>query len=215
MENISMLVVDDEPVIRYALRSLFGAADGVQEVNEAGTGAEAILECEKNNPDLVITELRLSGSADGVEICQFAKEHLDGASVMVFAADASPASVAAALNAGADSFVHKTASNAELVDAVRRTRSGERAWILGDEEERTPGERVPAAAMTLTQREESVLALVLRRWSNAEIAAEMCLARQTVKNYVSRVLQKLGYASRRELFRSLDVKSSDEVVSAQ
>lgn len=188
MENISMLVVDDEPVIRCALRSLFGAADGVQEVNEAGTGAEVILECEKNNPDLVITELRLSGSAEGVEICQFAKEHIDGASVMVFAANASPASVAAALNAGADSFVHKadsfvhkTASNAELVDAVRRTRSGGRAWILG-EEERPPGERAPAAAMTLTQREESVLALVLRRWSNAEIAAEMCLARQTVKN---------------------------------
>lgn len=214
MESISMLVVDDEPVIRYALRSLFGATDGVEEVNEAGTGAEAILECEKNNPDLVITELRLSGSAAGVEICQFAKEHLDGASVMVFAADASPASVAAALNAGADSFVHKTASNAELVEAVRRTRSGERAWILG-EEERPPGEPAPATAMTLTQREESVLAFVLRRWSNAEIAAEMCLARQTVKNYVSRVLQKLGYASRLELFRSLDVKSSDEVVNTQ
>ncbi|SDZ20632.1 DNA-binding response regulator, NarL/FixJ family, contains REC and HTH domains [Amycolatopsis xylanica] len=208
MESISMLVVDDEPVIRYALRSLFGAADGVEEVNEAGTGEEAILECEKNSPDLVITELRLSGSSDGVEICQFAKEHLDGASVMVFAADASPASVAAALNAGADSFVHKTASNAELLDAVRRTRSGERAWILG-EQKRPPGEPAPAAAMTLTQREESVLAFVLRRWSNAEIAAEMCLARQTVKNYVSRVLQKLGYASRAELFCSLDVKAGD------
>lgn len=55
----------------------------------------------------------------------------------------------------------------------------------------------------MTRREEEVLGLVLRRWSNDEIAQELFLAPQTVKNYVSRVLAKLGVSSRRELFRSL------------
>ncbi len=218
MDCVTTLVVDDQPLIRYALRRLLQDAAGVRAVTEAGTELEALRYCEKSHPDMVITELSLSGEPAGAGICQFAKEHLARASVLVFAGDCSPASVAMALNAGADSFVHKSASGAQLVAAVRSTLAGGRVWVLA-------GETHPMVtdagryASAMTRREEEILALMLCRWSNDEIAGELHLARQTVKNYSSRILQKLGFGSRRELFRALRFRtgrkpclSADEVL---
>ncbi|MGW4521873.1 response regulator transcription factor [Amycolatopsis sp. NPDC004378] len=202
MHCVTTLVVDDQPVLRYAIRQLLRDYAGVRAVTEAGCEREALRQCETSRPGLVITELSLAGEPAGAGICQFAKERLDRAAVLVFAGDASPAAVAMALNAGADSFVHKSASGARLMAAVRATLAGSRVWVPA-------GETAPLLAGSLpytgamTKREEDVLALMLCRWSNDEIAGELHLARQTVKNYASRILQKLGFSSRRELVHAL------------
>nr|WP_158882707.1 response regulator transcription factor [Amycolatopsis anabasis] len=206
MEHVTTLVVDDQPLIRYAVRALLETSDDIRAVTEAATEQEALLVCEKFNPNIVITELSICGSSAGTAICRFAKMNLDRTAVIVFTADSSPEAVASALNAGADSFVHKSASGGQLVDAVRRTRAGNRAWLLGDAGRSSVAGPPSPAGTSMTRREEEILALVLCRWSNEEIAQELFLAHQTVKNYVSRVLQKLGFNSRRELFRSLDLK---------
>lgn len=202
VDCIATLLVDDQPVVRYALRHLLQDSAGFEAVAEAGTEREALRQCEKAHPDIVITELSISGEPAGANICRFAKDHLERASVLIFAGDSSPGAVAMALNAGADSFVHKSASGNQLMAAVRSTLAGRRVWVPA-------GETRPVAATAtqyvsaMTKREEEILALLLRRWSNDEIAAELHLARQTVKNYVSKILQKLGFGSRRELFGAL------------
>ncbi|WIY00862.1 response regulator transcription factor [Amycolatopsis mongoliensis] len=202
MHCVTTLVVDDQPVLRYAVRQLLQDYAGVRVVTEAGTEREALRQCEKNHPDMVITELSISGEPAGAGICQFAKEHLEGAVVLVFAGDSSPAAVATALNAGADSFVHKSVSGARLVAAVRSTLAGGRVWVPAGETTPLLADAVPHANV-MTKREEDILALMLCRWSNDEIAGELHLARQTVKNYSSRILHKLGFASRRELVHAL------------
>lgn len=202
MDDVTALVVDDQPLIRYALRLLLEDSTEARVVSEASTELEAIRHCESSNPNMVITELSISGRPVGAGICQFAKEHLDRAAVLVFASDSSPAAVATALNAGADSFVHKSVSGKQLIAAVRSTLAGRRVWVLGGDT--SPVARNAARySSAMTKREEEVFALVLCRWSNDEIAAELHLARQTVKNHVSRILRKLDFGSRRELFRSL------------
>lgn len=209
MEHVTTLVVDEQPLIRYALRTLIESAGECQEIAEAGSGAEALAKCRRVHPDLVITELTLTGERVGIGICRFAKRALRGTAVLVLTADSSPSAVAAALNAGADSFVHKSAGDRVVGEAIRRTRAGERTWLVGAETAPQPAPPPsPPDSPPMTSREEEVLALVLCRRSNDEIADQLHLARQTVKNYVSCVLRKLGFASRRDLFRSLDLRPS-------
>ncbi|MFK0244659.1 response regulator [Amycolatopsis azurea] len=202
MNRVTMLVVDDQPLIRYALTSLLQDSAGVEAVAEAASEPEALWQCEKRHPDMVITELSIWGEPAGTAICQFVKEHFEHATVLVFAGDASPSAIATALNAGADSFVHKSASGGQVMSAVRSTLAGQRVCLQAGGTPPAVSEAVQFTSL-MTRREEEILALVLYRWSNDEIAEELHLATQTVKNYVSRILQKLGFGSRRDLFREL------------
>lgn len=201
MDNVTFLVVDDQPLVRYALRTLLESRADIQSIIEAGSEQEALRACAKTLPDVVITELFFAAGPVGARICQFFKEKSDEVKVMVYTSASAPSAVAVAMNAGADSFVHKSVGCVELLDAVDRTKSGQRTWILRAASRPFQVKRDKTAA--LTPREEEILELLLHRWSNAEIAQELRLAKQTVKNYVSRVLQKLGFASRRDLLRSL------------
>ncbi|RSM56345.1 DNA-binding response regulator [Amycolatopsis sp. WAC 01376] len=202
MNRVTTLVVDDQPLIRYALSRLLRDSAGVGAVAEAASEPEALSQCEKSHPDMVITELSIWGEPAGTAICRFVKEHFERAAVLVFAGDASPSAIAMALNAGADSFVHKSASGGQVMSAVRSTLAGQRVCVQAGETPRPVTEAVRYASL-MTRREEDILALILYRWSNDEIAEELHLATQTVKNYVSRILQKLGFGSRRDLFRTL------------
>ncbi|MFI7120764.1 response regulator [Amycolatopsis sp. NPDC049868] len=202
MNRVTTLVVDDQPLIRYALSRLLRDSAGVEAVTEAASEPEALWQCEKSHPDMVITELSIWGEPAGTAICRFVKEQFEDATVLVFAGDSSPSAIAMALNAGADSFVHKSASGGQVMSAVRSTLAGQRVCLQAGGNPPPVTEAVRYAS-AMTRREEEILALILYRWSNDEIAEELHLATQTVKNYVSRILQKLGFGSRRDLFRTL------------
>lgn len=121
---------------------------------------------------------------------------------MAFSASYSPREVVAALSSGIDSFVHKSTGMPDLLRAIEKTYQGESVWLFGHEtvlaETSTPS---VASDASLTEREGEVLVLLLRRFSNEEIAEELTLARQTVKNHVSNVFRKVGVNNRRELLR--------------
>lgn len=78
----------------------------------------------------MITELFLAGSAVGARICQYVKAKSEEVKFMVYTSASAPSVVAVAMNAGADSFVHKSIGCAELIEAIERTKSGQRTWIL-------------------------------------------------------------------------------------
>jgi DNA-binding NarL/FixJ family response regulator len=107
----------------------------------------------------------------------------------------------AALLSGADGFLHKGEDYTKLPEAVRRTHAGERVWLLGGDVERAEDEVLRSSQEApLTPRESEVLALVLKRYTNAEISERLSISLQTTKNHVSSIPRKLGKHSRRELF---------------
>lgn len=201
MQALGVLVVDQHPVVRYALSSLLEARGAW--TAEAAASDEAWNAIKRSRPGVVVLELNLDDGTTGIDLCQQVKAMEDAPRVVVFTGDASPSAVVAAIAAGADSFLHKSVGSAELVDAVERTHRGQRMWMLGNSDRHDIDIRSVTSDVlpAITRREEQVLSLVLRRYTNEEIADELSLAPQTIKNQVSSALRKLGVSGRRELFR--------------
>ncbi|MFI1106833.1 MULTISPECIES: response regulator transcription factor [Streptomyces] len=196
-----IVVVDPFPLSRRALVGLLRDRDGGQVVGEAGSRQEALEECALRLPDVVITDIDLLGPADGIRLCEQVKRLAVPPLVLVYSGTAAPGALAECLTHGADSFVHRTAPVERLISAIDLLFEGKPLWYFG---ELTPGTHtatLPCETVNglLTPREQQILGLLLRRHSNEEIAEDLHLARQTVKNYVSNILQKLGVSSRREL----------------
>lgn len=197
----TVVIVDEQSLVRYALRSLLATLPGIEVVGEAASAGDALRQMHGRRPDLLVTGLEME-KGPAVELCRLVKRNPTPTLIIVISPDSRPASVAAAVNAGADSFVDTTASCREILDVIRSAVDGHRSWVLGSTQP-PPAPSRPAGHGGFTRREEEVLGLLLNRLSNEEIAQELHLAPQTVKNYVSRVLQKYSVKSRRDLFRKL------------
>jgi DNA-binding NarL/FixJ family response regulator len=197
---MDVLVVDEHPLTRYALCTLLAPVARV--VHEADEPVAALECARRQRPDVVVLDLRLRREMAGIGLCRSVKRLAGAPRVMVYSAHNAAQHIVSALAAGADSYVDRATSCAGVVDAVARTAGGDRVWAL--EHQQLPVAPTPlaspAAHLQLTRREQEVLALVLRRRTNEEIAEELVLARQTVKNHVCSALRKLGVTSRRELF---------------
>lgn len=196
----SVLVVDGYPIIRHALRELFGAQHGFQVVGVAGSGAEALHAARTLRPQVVVQEWNIEGDEDGDDLCRSLKKSPWPAKVLVYSANSSSDAVVGALSAGADSYLHKSSEVDVLVDVLQRTCAGERVWMPKHQTGRDRlAELTEADHFAMTPREKDVLVLLLQRYSNHEIAVRLHLAHQTVKNHVSCVLRKLGATNRRDL----------------
>lgn len=194
-----ILLVDDHPTVRLGLKHLLESAAGNEVVGEAGNAADAVRLAGELRPDVVLLDLRL-GDDSGIEVCREVKAMPDAPRVLVFTAHTNVEDVAAATLAGADGYLHKGVSGEELLDAVERTHAGKRVWLLPAAEEESASRIEEASGEArLTPKEKEVFALVLKRRTNAEIAAELYISLYTVKNHVSNILRKLGLKSRREI----------------
>jgi DNA-binding NarL/FixJ family response regulator len=202
----AVVVADPFPVHRGAVASLLrlaGAADDTAEADSARTALEAV---RRTGAAMLVTEVDLAGSADGIQLCRQVKRLARPPLVLVFTASGDPAVVAACLAGGADGFVHRSATTEQLVRAVEALGAGRPVWHLGGNGEQGKAAG-PPRVHGMTLREQEVLGLLLARFSNDEIAAELHLARQTVKNHVSSVLRKVGAANRRELLATWGVSA--------
>ena len=198
--NIRVLVVDDQEMVRAGIAALLGAQDGIEVVGEAADGAAALAEAARTQPDVVVMDIRMPGM-DGLTAT---RKLAGGPKVLVLTTFDADEYVYRALQAGASGFLLKGARPAELAEAVRVVAGGEA--LLAPSVTRRLIEQVVSAGLApsmaprgtpeLTPREREVLILLARGLSNAEIAAELVLADQTVKTHVSHVLTKLGLRDR-------------------
>lgn len=198
---VSVLLVDDDALVRAGLRAILAAQPDIEVVGEAADGAAVIPLVRRLAPDVVAMDVRMP-LMDGIEATRAVlRAFAPPPKILVVTTFEEDQYVYGALRAGADGFLLKRARPAEIVHAVRLVAEGESllfpaalrslAAAHGNEEA-----RAAVAAARLTDREGEVLRLIARGLTNAEIAAELVLGTETVKSHVSALLAKLGARDR-------------------
>jgi DNA-binding NarL/FixJ family response regulator len=205
---IRVLLLDNHPTVRLAIQTLVQPYENIEVVGNCSTAAEARGVLEKFSVDIVVMELEVLGVEELEEFCLAASNRAHSPKIFVYSSENHPDYVATAIRAGVNSYVHKGVDCARLMDAFHRTCVGERVWLVGaDSQEIVNNYTTLTRSAHLTQRERQVIVPLLHRRSNDEIATELCLARQTVKNHVSNILRKVGVRNRRELFQRLGAEA--------
>ncbi|MBG0856982.1 response regulator transcription factor [Streptomyces spinoverrucosus] len=205
MPPITVLLVDDEPLVRAGLRAVLEAQPDLEVVGEAADGAAVIPLVRQLRPDVVAMDVRMP-LLDGIEATRAVLRTVpDPPKILVVTTFENDEYVYEALRAGADGFLLKRARPAEIVHAVRLVAEGESllfpasvrqlAAEHGDGGGNTAARAVLERAQ-LTEREAEVLRLMTRGLSNAEIAGQLVVGTETVKSHVSAVLAKLGARDR-------------------
>ncbi|MCX4809425.1 response regulator transcription factor [Streptomyces sp. NBC_01239] len=202
---VTVLLVDDEPLVRAGLRAVLEAQPDIEVVGEAADGAAVIPLVRQLRPDVVAMDVRMP-LMDGIEATRAVLRTVDDPpKILVITTFENDEYVYEALRAGADGFLLKRARPAEIVHAVRLVAEGESLLFpasvrqLAAEYGDGGGNRAARAVMQraqLTEREAEVLRLMARGLSNAEIAARLVVGTETVKSHVSAVLAKLGARDR-------------------
>lgn len=198
-----VVVVDDQPMMRAAFRTILEAA-GHEVVGEAGDGDEALDVTERHAPDVVLMDVRMPGR-DGLSTTAAIVGRHPDAKVVVLTTFDLDEYVTGALDAGASGFLLKNARPEELVTAVERVADGDA--VLDPAVTRRLIEHLGVAAGAaarsddrdldrLTEREKDVLALICEGCTNAEIAERLGVGAATSKTHVSRVITKLGVRDR-------------------
>ena len=201
--KMRVLLVDEQPTTRLGLRVLLGGAGNAEIAGECRSAEEAMRMNEKTRPDLVILDLGMGGKRHALEACKELKALPRPPRVLVYTARNSREDIAAASLAGADSYLHKGIECGKLPEVASKTHVGERIWLLGPAEEGAPAQlRAIIEGADLTPKESEVLALMVDRCANREIAEKLCLSGNTVKTHVRSILRKLGFGSRKELLEA-------------
>ncbi|MET7424574.1 response regulator transcription factor [Dactylosporangium sp. NPDC005555] len=192
---IRLAIVDDQALVREGLALILGAEPDIEVV--AGFADGAALLRDPVAADLILLDLYLPG-ADGVATMLRLRDRQPEVRVLMLTTVGSAADIQRALTAGADGFVLKDATGAELAAAVRGAHAGVRPLSASAAELLWPRRVAPATAdlSALTPREREVLDLLGQGLGNREIAGALTLAERTVKAHVSSVLAKLDVTSR-------------------
>jgi DNA-binding NarL/FixJ family response regulator len=201
---ISVLVVDDQALVRGGFRMILETQDDIEVCGEADDGAAAVTAAIAKRPDVVLMDVRMP-TMDGVEATRrFLSTAGVTSRVLMLTTFDLDEYVYDALRAGASGFLLKDVDPPELVQAVRTIARGDallgpaitRRMIERFVRQPAPTEGVPAPVAALSQRELDVLRLIARGMTNAEIAGELYLSPATIKTHVARLLTKLDLRDR-------------------
>ena len=205
---ISVVVADDQGVVRAGCRALLQAEPDIEVIGEAADGADAVAMAREKRPDVVLMDIRMPG-LDGLAATRAIVEDpaLAAIRVLILTTFEVDEYVFEAIRAGASGFMVKDADPEDLVRAVRAVAGGEAllspgatrrliAEFASRPERRTA---TPSSLAVLTEREREVLALIATGASNDEIAQRLVISPATVRTHITRVLSKLGARDRAQL----------------
>ena len=205
-EPIRVLVVDDHALFRRGLEIVLAEEPDIRVIGEAGDGAEAVLKAADLLPDIILMDVRMPRRS-GIEACTSIKEVVPSAKIIMLTISDDEADLYDAIKAGASGYLLKEISIDEVAAAIRSVAGGqslispsmasklltEFATMIkkGDERQQVPAPR-------LTDRELEVLKLVAKGLNNRDIAKELFISENTVKNHIRNILEKLQLHSRME-----------------
>ena len=203
---MKVLIVDDDALVRGALRMMLSGSDAIEVVGEAGDGDEVTAALAEHRPDVVLMDIRMP-RLDGISATAALRRRPDPPSVIVLTTFDADENVLRALRAGASGFLLKDTPPARIVEAVQRVAAGEeilsptvlRRFLARFAADGGSADRARADFAKLTEREADVVLAVARGRTNQEIAEELFLSVATVKTHISHAMTKLGLANRTQL----------------
>ena len=198
---VRVMIVDDHEVVREGLRMLIGKQKSMSIVGEAASVKEAVDTAARARPDVVIMDVRLPDGS-GIEACRTIREARPQVGVIMLTSYADDEALFAAIIAGAAGYLLKDAKSQTVLEAITAVAQGRSLLdptVTGKVLERVrKGPEEDPGLASLTDQERKVLEHVAEGKTNREIGEIMFLSEKTVKNYVSRILDKLGLARRAE-----------------
>lgn len=197
MDGVTVLIVDDHPVVRQGLRTFLDLQEDLTVVGEAGTGAEAVAKVEELLPEVVLMDLVMP-DLDGIEATRRIRDVSPSTKVIVLTSYAEDEKIFPAIKAGAAGYLLKDVEPQELADGIRRVHRGEALLhpTIAARVMREVTAEPKAGEQLLTGRELDVLRLLARGLSNKAIAQELVVSEKTVKTHVSNILAKLHLVDR-------------------
>jgi DNA-binding NarL/FixJ family response regulator len=201
-----LVIADDHPLFRAAIREMLCEWPDLVVAGEADDGWEAVELCRRLRPELILMDLRMP-KMDGFEATREIKREFPSTIVLALSAVEEPDSLLEALKAGASGYVLKHMESQQIVGAIRRALDGENPLnqelamqlllrLIEEKQEKDRPAPKPSLSIPLSPREVEVLELLVRGQSNQQIARELSISLSTVKNHVHRIITKLGVSDR-------------------
>jgi len=228
MGKITVMIIDDHPVFRQGLRRVLEGEDDLEVVAEVADGIEAFNLAKQLMPDVMLLDINLPGM-NGLQVARSLKDALLNINIIMLTAYHDEQQVFHAIQAGASAYFPKDVSPRRLIEAIRLVHQGSYvvedrvlekpqvgAWLLDQFEQagREAGDELGTLLLPLSPREMEILQYIAQGKSNKEIAYELGISRQTVKNHMTSILRKLAvndrtqaaiYALRRGWIRLQDI----------
>jgi DNA-binding NarL/FixJ family response regulator len=229
MQPITVMLVDDHPVFRQGLRRVLESEDDLDVIAEVDHGLEALRVATQLVPDVILLDINLPGM-NGLQVARSLKDTLMDINIIMLTAYHDDQQVFHAIRAGASAYFPKDVSPRRLIEAIRLVHQGSYVvedrilekpqvgeWLIAQFEQAEGAETdsLGALLVPLSPREMEILQHIAQGKSNKEIAYELGISRQTVKNHMTSILHKLAvndrtqaaiYALRRGWIRLQDIK---------
>ncbi|MGQ9600904.1 MAG: response regulator [Anaerolineae bacterium] len=228
MHRITVMLVDDHPVFRQGLRRVLESEDDLEVIAEVDDGLEALRLAKEMIPDVLLLDINLPGM-NGLQVARALKDTLLDINIIMLTAYHDDQQVFHSIQAGASAYFPKDVSPRRLIEAIRLVHQGSYVvedrvlekpqvgqWLLEQFERISPnaGGDLGGLLLPLSPREMEILLFIAQGKSNKEIAYELGISRQTVKNHMTSILRKLAvndrtqaaiYALRRGWIRLQDI----------
>lgn len=191
--KIKVMIVDDHAIVRMGLASVLNAQKDIEVVGDADSGAAALKMAPRLNPDVILMDLMMH-DMDGVVTTKRLKELMPEAKILILTTFGTADGIAHALAAGAKGAILKSIEVSEFADGIRKIAMGE--TVIDGEIRRILASE--PAIEPLSSRQQEILEMISRGLSNSDIASSLDISLDVVKEYMQKLLQKIGAANRTE-----------------
>ncbi len=200
MERINIILADDHPLVRRGIKDVINSIDDFHIIDEAESGEEALQKVAINQPDVLITDITMSGIS-GIKLCEKIAKTNPSTKVLILTMHKDPIYVTKAFEAGAMSYLPKEVDDRELQLAIREVSHGRR--YLNDFTSKILANQFigNSSKIILTIREKEILLLIVNGFSNKQIAEKLIISERTVDTHRTNIMRKLDANNTADLVR--------------